>query len=148
MTLRDIDLFAARMLGGAVCVETIANAVVAPSAIQGRGLFSLQARAAGGVLCILDGQLVDVDAHPAVIEALEWNAVDPRHLLVRPLRSSYGFINHSARPNVVIDDDGRTMRACRPIAAGEEFTMDYFAQPLPPAYLAGDEAAALRASKR
>lgn len=148
MVIRDIDLFAIRMLGGAACIETIPGAAVAPSTIHGHGLFSLRARAADEVLCVLDGQVVDVDAHPAVIEALEWNALDPRYLLVRALRTSYGYINHGTQPNVAIDGDGRTMRACRPIAAGDEFTMDYFAQPVPPAYLDSDEAAALRKSER
>ena len=81
-----------------------------------------------------------------MIDALEWNALSPDLLLVRPLRTSYGFINHGTRPNVAIDDDGYTMRAYLPIAPGDELTMDYFAQPVPAAYLASDEAAALRRS--
>jgi SET domain-containing protein len=64
---------------------------------------------------------------------------------VRAIRTSYGFMNHSTSPNVSIDDDGVTMRACLPIAPDEELTLDYFAQPVPPEYLASAEAAALRA---
>jgi hypothetical protein len=96
------------------------------------------------VLCRLDGQVVDAQCYPAVVDALEWNALTPRLLLVRPLRTSYGYINHGKRPNVAIDADGYTMRACQPIAPGDELTMDYFAQPVPQAYLDSDEAAALR----
>ena len=144
MSVRDIDAFADRMLGGAPFIETIAGAELAPSSIQGRGMFATRARAAGDVLCILDGQEVDVTRHPGVIDALEWNALSPTRLLVRALRTSYGYINHSGRPNTRIDADGRTMRACRPIAPEEELTMDYFEQPVPPAYLASPEAAALK----
>lgn len=148
MSIRDIDAFAAVLLGNAPFIETIPDAELAPSPIQGRGLFAKRAWATAEALCVLDGQVVDITRHPAVIDALEWNALGPQHLLVRPLRTSYGYINHSNRPNVAIDEDGRTMRACRSIAVGEEFTMDYFAQPVPEAYLAGDEAAALRRSPR
>jgi hypothetical protein len=144
MNFRDIDLFADRMLGGAPYIETIAGLELRASPIQGRGMFAQRAWAAGELLCILDGQVVDVTRHPAVIDALEWNALSPQRLLVRALRTSYGFINHSGRPNTRIDEDGRTMRACRPIAPGDELTMDYFEQPVPPAYLASPEAAALK----
>lgn len=146
MTVRDIDAFADRLLDGAPCIETIAGAELAESPIQGRGMFARRTWATGEVLCRLDGQVVDVTRHPAVIDTLEWNALTPELLLVRALRTSYGFINHSSRPNMRIDEDGRTMRACRPIAPGEELTMDYFAQPVPPAYLASSEADALRDS--
>ena len=146
MTVRDIDAFAAALLGGEPYIETIPGAELAPSPIQGFGLFSKRAWAPGEVLCRLDGQVVDVRRHPAVLDALEWNAVSPDLLLVRPLRTSYGFINHSTRPNVAIDGNGYTMRACLPIAPGDEFTMDYFAQPVPKAYLASGEAAVLRRS--
>ncbi|CAN7370481.1 SET domain-containing protein [Variovorax sp. LjRoot290] len=144
MNFRDIDLFADRMLGGAPFIETIAGAELASSTIQGRGMFARRAWATGELLCVLDGQVVDVTRHPAVIDALEWNALSPQRLLVRALRTSYGFINHSGRPNTRIDADGRTMRACRPIAPGDELTMDYFEQPVPPVYLASLEAAVLK----
>jgi hypothetical protein len=54
-------------------------------------------------------------------------------------------MNHSSRPNTSIDDDGRTLRAYRAIVSGDELTLDYFAQPVPEAYLASAEAVALRA---
>ena len=146
MTVRDIDAFAAAMLGGAPFIETIPGAELAPSPIQGFGLFAQRAWAPGEVLCRLDGQVVDARRYPAVIDALEWNALSPDLLLVRPLRTSYGFINHGTRPNVAIDKDGYAMRACLRIAPGDEFTMDYFSQPVPAEYLASDEAAVLRRS--
>jgi hypothetical protein len=75
---------------------------------------------------------------------LEWNALSPSQLLVRPLRTSYGYINHSTGPNLEVDQRGLYLRALRVIAAGEELTMDYFAQPVPPEYLTSVEAKRLR----
>ena len=142
----DIDTLATALLDGAPCIETIQGARLAPSTIQGRGMFATRAWATGEVLCVLDGQIVDATRHPGVIDTLEWNALSREHLLVRPLRTSYGFINHARPPNLAIDDDGITLRACLPIAPGDELTLDYFAQPVPLAYLASEEAAALRRS--
>lgn len=146
MTAAPIDLLAVSLLDGEPCIETIPGTAVGPSGIQGRGLFAQRAWAAGEVLTVMDGQVVDVTRYPAVIDALEWNALSPERLLVRGVRTSYGFMNHSLRPNASIDDDGRTVRAARAIAPGDELTLDYFAQPVPDAYLAGAEAHALRAS--
>jgi hypothetical protein len=141
-----IDLLAVTLLDGAPCIETIRGTEVRTSRIQGRGLFAQRAWAPGEVLTLMDGQVIDVTRYPAVIETLEWNALTPERLLVRAIRTSYGFMNHSTRPNVSIDGDGRTTRASWAIASGDELTLDYFAQPVPEAYLASAEAAALRAS--
>ena len=140
-----IDVLATTLLGGEPCLETIPDTEVAASPIHGRGLFARRAWSSGEVLARLDGQVVDVRRYPAVIDALEWNALSPEQLLVRAVRTSYGFMNHSRSPNVAIDADGHTMRACRRIAPGDELTLDYFAQPLPDAYLRSAEAEALRA---
>jgi hypothetical protein len=88
--------------------------------------------------------VVEVAAYPGVTDTLEWNALDPHHLLVRGLRTSYGYINHSVRPNVAIDDDGRTLRTCEAVTAGAEFTMDYLAQPVPAGYRDSAEGRRLR----
>jgi uncharacterized protein len=146
MTDAPIDVLAITLLDGAPCIETVPATEVRTSRLQGRGLFAQRAWAPGEVLAVMDGQVVDVTRYPAVIEALEWNALTPERLLVRAMRTSYGFMNHSTRPNVSINGDGRTMRASRAIAPGDELTLDYFAQPVPEAYLASAEAAALRAS--
>ncbi len=145
MTVPEIDLLATALLGGAPCILTIPGTTVGPSPTQGRGLFAERAWAEGDVLVELDGQVVDVVEYPAV-EALEWNGLTSALLLVRPIRTSYGFMNHSPTPNVAIDDDGVTMRACRPIAPGDELLIDYFATPVPDAYLASAEGAVLRRS--
>jgi uncharacterized protein len=145
MTEAPIDLLAVVVLDGAPCIETILDAIVGSSSIQGRGLFAQRAWAPGEVLAVMDGQVVDVTRYPAVIDALEWNAMSPERLLVRAVRTSYGFMNHSSRPNTSIDDDGRTLRANQAIVSSDELTLDYFAQPVPEAYLASAEAVALRA---
>lgn len=140
MPVAEIDLVAVALLDGAPCIATIPDTVVGPSPIHGRGLFAQRAFAQGEILCRLDGQVVDITRHPAIIDALEWNALTPERLLVRAIRTSYGFINHSAQPNVVIDDDGYVMRTGHSIRSGDEMTMDYLAQPVPPAYRASREA--------
>lgn len=142
-----IDSFTEAFLGDGAFVPTVADAVVGPSRIAGRGLFTSRAHRAGELLAELDGQLVEWERFPQVLETLEWNAVTPGLLLVRPLRTSYGLINHSSDPNVVIDPDGRHMRCGRAMAPGEEFTLDYFAQPVPEAYLALQEAKVLRGER-
>lgn len=148
MTESRIDALASSLLAGAPCIETIPGTEVIDSPIQGRGLFARRAWSLDEVLGTLDGQIVDVTRHPAVIDALEWNALSAERLLVRAIRTSYGFMNHSIGPNVSVDDDGRTMRACREIAPGDELTLDYFSQPVPAAYLTSAEAATLRSSAR
>lgn len=142
-----IDSFTEAFLGDGAFVPTVADAVVGPSQIAGRGLFTSRAHRAGELLAELDGQLVEWERFPQVLETLEWNAVTPGLLLVRPLRTSYGLINHSSDPNVVIDPDGRHMRCGRAMEPGEEFTLDYFAQPVPEAYLALQEAKVLRGER-
>ena len=143
----NIDSFTEVFLGDGAFIPTVADAVVGPSPIAGRGLFSSRARKAGELLAELDGQLVEWERFPEVLETLEGNAVTPELLLVRPLRTSYGLINHSSDPNVVIDPDGRQMRCGRAVELGEEFTMDYFAQPVPKAYLNLREARVLRGER-
>lgn len=127
-------------------IATIPHTEVRPSPIHGRGLFATAPLAAGTLLATLDGQAIDPEADPAVIDALEWNAISPSVLLVRPLRTSYGFMNHSDHPNVAVDGDGRRLWATAPIPSGTELTLDYLAQPVPDAYLASGEVTRLRPS--
>lgn len=145
--LRPIDWIAASLLE-VEATQTIPDTRIGPSTIHGSGLFATRAFERDAMLGVLDGQIVDVRLHPQVIDHLEWNALSTDHLLVRAIRTSYGFINHSSKPNVLIDDGGRTLRSCRAIAEGEELTIDYFAQPVPAAYLQTREAMRLRAPTR
>ncbi|QYG91457.1 alpha/beta fold hydrolase [Iamia sp. SCSIO 61187] len=138
-----IDEVVARHLGGAPLV-TMPNTEVRPSEIDGRGLFATAPLAAGSLVGVLDGQVVDPESSPMVVDALEWNALTPTALLVRPIRTSYGFMNHSEHPNVAIDADGRRLWAQGSIEAGQELTLDYLAQPVPERYLSSPEVRRLR----
>lgn len=124
------------------CLETIADTQRGPSSLQGTGLFTLRARRAGELLCVLDGQRIDLERFPEVLD-LEWNALTERELLVRPFRTSYGYINHSPAPNLAIERDGVRLVAARDVGAGEELTLDYFAPPVPPEFRASAEGKAL-----
>ncbi|HEU5079484.1 MAG TPA: SET domain-containing protein [Opitutaceae bacterium] len=139
----NINSFANALLDSPF-LETILAAELRPSLIAGNGLFTLRPRAAGEIVCILDGQVIDPRRHQKVMEELEWNALSPTQLLVRPIRTSYGYINHSFTPNLTIDDSGRNVRALVMIKKDEELTLDYFAQPVPPEYLRSAEAKRLR----
>jgi hypothetical protein len=57
-----IDSFTEVFLGDGAFVPTVADAVVGPSRIAGRGLFSSRARKAGELLAELDGQLASGNA--------------------------------------------------------------------------------------
>jgi uncharacterized protein len=128
------------------CAETIADARRAPSATHGTGLFSTRSRRPGELVCTLDGQRISLDQFPEVLD-LEWNALSDRVLLVRPLRTSYGYINHSDTPSLAIEPGGVRLVTMRAIEAGEELTLDYFAPPVPPEFLDSPEAASLRATR-
>jgi hypothetical protein len=136
--------FADALLGINKYIETITDAMVAPSVIHGLGLFTTRARMQGDELCRLDGQEIDPARWPQILHSLEWNAITPERLLVRALRTSYGYINHSTAPNLSIDPSGRSVFALCDIAPDRELLLDYTKQPLPGAYLADARAAYLR----
>lgn len=142
---RSIDHVAGEYLGGRH-LHTMPATAVRASTIHGRGLFATARLRQGALLGVLDGQVVDPTASPAVIDALEWNALGASSLLVRPIRTSYGLMNHSVDPNVAIDPDGRHVRALVTIEPGEELTIDYLAQPVPEQYLQSTEVRRLRAT--
>lgn len=125
-------------------LPTIPNAAVRNSPIHGLGLFNTHPLNSGDVLTRLDGQRIVVAYAPGVLFTLEWNALTKTELLVRPIRTSYGYINHSRMPNLAIDDRTQEIRALRRIDAGEELLLDYLDQPLPEAYLNHPNAEYLR----
>jgi SET domain len=141
MTTTTIDTCAEIFLNGDALIETIPGSYVAPSRAQGRGLHTRQAWTKHEVVCVLDGQVVEANRYPVLLTEMEWNALPGEMLLVRPLRTSYGFINHSFDPNLQIGPDYRTISAVRVIVAGEELTLDYAAQPMPEGYMERNDTA-------
>jgi len=125
-------------------LQTVPGADLRPSSIHGVGLFTVNALHDGHILARLDGQRVSILEAPGVLFTLEWNAISPTLLLVRGIRTSYGYINHSRRPNLVIDLESMELRAARFIPAGEELLLDYLAQPLPEPYLSHPSAEYLK----
>ncbi len=107
------------------------------SPIHGIGVFTTIPIAEGSDLFHLPGEVVRLPEGPLTAANFEgeWNAISGQALLLRRERTSYGFMNHSRDPNCVIAADARRVWARRDIAAGEELTLDYRAQPLPERYL-------------
>jgi len=67
----------------------------------------------------------------------EWNALGNNKFLVRDERTSYGFINHSRKPNCKIDTNTMEVYSLRDIKANEEILLDYREEPLPEEYING-----------
>ncbi|WP_281546101.1 SET domain-containing protein [Grimontia sp. SpTr1] len=118
---------------GLPTVDNIPLGIIGNSAIHGKGLFAVQDIPTGCILGVLDGQVVPWD--DAYATSFEWNALDKETLLVRPVRTKYGFINHSRQPNTVILYHPIRVVTLTNIAKDEEFTLDYRQEPLPDCYL-------------
>lgn len=125
-------------------LATISHADVRKSPVHGLGLFTTRALNVGDVLTRLDGQRISIVDAPGILFTLEWNALTQTELLVRGIRTSYGYINHSRKPNLAIDERTQEIRALRRIEIGEELLLDYLAQPLPEVYLRNPAAEYLR----
>ena len=101
--------------------------VVAPSAIEGRGLFARAPIEAGEVVARLGGEVLTDDEFRARSRRLaKYSALaigDGRHLLLDD-DSPAGFGNHSCDSNLWMADEV-TVVARRRIEAGEEVTVDY-----------------------
>jgi hypothetical protein len=130
---------------GTEALDTIPNTYISPSPLHGRGLFSSRELPSGMVLCVLDGQIVRHEQCIDLLFEYEWNALDCDHLLVRPIRTKFGFINHAVNRNCAISGSGRVLRVLRNIAKGDELTLNYLEQSLPAAYLEDDRSSYLRA---
>lgn len=131
------------------------------SHIHGFGLFTRQPYPAdvflGGPL---DGQVLTFEEYDPLRVHLshhlgrlrhffftEWNVLSGQRFLVRPLRTSYSFINHSGQPNLGLireANDVLRLRTLRPIPAQAEFTLDYRQEPLPHNYFENPQALYLR----
>src|SRR5579883_2239866 len=100
------------------------------SGIAGRGLFAVAPIAAGEIVAIKGGHIVDratLDANAALIGDSYIQIADDAFLA--PLEAGEVervmlFLNHSCAPNVGVMGNVLFV-AMRPIAAGEELTIDY-----------------------
>lgn len=101
-----------------------------PSGIAGRGLFALQGIAAGEVVAVKGGHIVDSSTLaqlPASLQNSEIQIAEDIHL-VALTEEEYEpvmlFINHSCQPNVGFAGNV-VLAAMRDVVAGEELTTDY-----------------------
>lgn len=101
-----------------------------PSSIAGRGLVALEPFAAGEVVAIKGGHIVDtatMRALPASLQNSEIQIADEFHLVAltgEEYEPVMLFINHSCEPNVGFAGNV-VLVAMHDVAAGEELTTDY-----------------------
>ncbi len=100
--------------------------LVAPSAINGLGVFAAAAFSAGGIILPLDDSRV-VDAQHPVPPGEEHHCDYLEAGRVVWMPSPECYINHSCDPNTFVRTTAgvRYVIALRPIAAAEEITYDY-----------------------
>lgn len=102
----------------------------AQSAISGRGLVAVEPIAAGEIVAIKGGHIVDtatLQALPARLQNSEVQVATGFHLVAlaeEEYEAVMLFINHSCEPNVGFAGN-IVLVAMRDVAAGEELTTDY-----------------------
>src|SRR5215213_1587551 len=100
------------------------------STIEGRGLFAVEPVAAGEVVAVKGGHIVDtatVRALPARLQETDIQIAENLHLVAltdEEYEAVMLFINHSCDANVGIAGNV-VLVAMRDVAAGEELTLDY-----------------------
>jgi uncharacterized protein len=109
------------------------SVTVAPSAIEGSGLFATADLEAGRIVLRLGGRLVPTDelarliavatADPGLPYVDSVSVADDLHLVLPPGTAAH-FGNHSCNPNLW-HDGPYAVAARRPIGAGEELTIDF-----------------------
>ena len=117
-------------------INNIPRTFISESAVHGCGLFATEGFADGEQLCVLDGQRVPWSVY-SKREGFsgEWNATTGDILVIRPFRTRYYYINHSRVCNLRVLESPLRVVAIRNIAACEELTLDYRAEPLPEEYM-------------
>ena len=102
----------------------------APSPIAGRGLHAVEHIAAGEVVAVKGGHVVDSETLQSLPEALQNSEIqiaEGLHLVALSddeYEAVMLFINHSCEPNVGFAGNV-VLQAMRDIAPGEELTTDY-----------------------
>jgi len=131
-------------------VDNIKNTYIDISPIHGFGLFAKKPIQAGAILCELDGQKMGWAHYEKLRKTInlgeyqdyifmEWNALDPKTLLVRAFRTKYSYINHSKMPNVEIKYDPIRIEVIKNIDEHEEIVIDYSKEPLSEEYKVNKE---------
>lgn len=100
------------------------------SAIQGRGLFARESIAAGEIVCVKGGAIMDLASFalvrdqvtPAEIQIEDDLYIAPRG--AEEVEANILCLNHSCDPNVGVRGQ-ITFAAMRDISAGAELTIDY-----------------------
>jgi uncharacterized protein len=101
-----------------------------PSAIAGRGLFAVVPIAAGEIVAVKGGHIVDTATMAALPERLQNSEIqiaEGLHLVAltdEEYEPVMLFINHSCEPNVGFAGN-TVLVAMHDVAAGEELTTDY-----------------------
>lgn len=130
-------------------INNIKQGYIAPSKIDGFGLFARNNIDKGDILCIFDGQIMSWEKYYEIQENvspyikipydkyifMEWNALDEETLLVRPFRTKYSYINHARKPNVEIEKYPLRLIAIEDIVKDTEITLDYRKEPLNDEYI-------------
>jgi uncharacterized protein len=89
---------------------------VRSSALHGRGCFASAAIEAGDVIGRMEGEPTGENGDHVI-----WTADDSGLRVTNHMR----YLNHSRDPNAEVDDATLEVIALRPIAPGEEVTIDY-----------------------
>lgn len=89
---------------------------VRSSALHGRGCFASAAIEPGAVIGRMEGRPTRDDGDHVI-----WTADDSGLHVTNDMR----YLNHSRDPNAEVDDETLDVIALRPIARGDEVTIDY-----------------------
>ncbi len=116
-------------------LNTVSGASVQPSQTHGQGLFATRDWSAGEILTVLDGQVVPHGDDLEFLKSHEWNAINADEILLRPVWTSYRFINHGRPGNLTFSIIHQTLATKTPVTKGLEFLLDYTEHGIPEVYL-------------
>lgn len=119
-------------------MTTIHDVAIRPSPIHGLGVFTTRRRPAGEVVTVLDGQVVPHGDDLGFLLKYEWNAVSDAAVMLRPVWTTYGFINHARPALLSFRLYDRALITTRDVEAGTELTLDYCEHGMPSVYLRSD----------
>jgi len=100
------------------------------SSIHGFGLYSSKNIQQGDCIFSLSGKVVNEHYINNKNFIGEWNALSNNMYLVRDYRTSYGFINHSRKPNCEINTNTMQIITISDITQNQEIFLDYRKEPL------------------